>query len=182
MRYSLEDLQVLFSADLLNDARFCLEQGRAAPPDVRRDGSLITCLVEDPGQRPYRVYIRIENKAGTSPHIRGDCTCSRRVDCEHVAAVLLRALEEEEGPSGYELDRALRSTLPEVPVRDRYPPGVNRRLLYLLFPGQPQDSGILIKTVSARQLSTGGFDSLRDYQPAWAARGRPPRFLLDVDS
>ena len=182
MRYSLEDLRALFSADVLDDASLCLQQGRVASLDIRQDGSLITSLVEAPGQQTYRVYIRIESETGPSADIRGECSCSRRGNCEHVAAVLLQALEEEEGVTGDDLDGALRGTLPKVSARDRYPPGVSQRLLYLLFPEQPQASELLVKTGSARQLSTGGFDSLRDYQPAWAARGRPPRFLLDVDS
>lgn len=57
-------------------------------------------------------------------------------------------------------------------ARDRYPAGVSQRLLYLLFPGRAQNSGVQITTGSARQLSTGGFDNLRDYQPVWATRGR----------
>jgi len=182
MRYSLEDLRALFSASTLDDARLCLQLGRVALPDIRQDGGLITSLVESPGQKPYRIYIRIESKTGTSTHIRGECSCSRRGNCAHVAAVLLLAIEKEERLTGDHPVRALRGSLPEVSARDRYPPGVNQRLLYLLFPEQSRDSGVLIKTGSARQLATGGFDSLRDYQPAWAARGRPPRFLLDVDT
>jgi hypothetical protein len=91
-------------------------------------------------------------------------------------------MKEEDGSVGSAPDGAFRGTLPEVSARDFYPQGVSQRLLYLLFPGQPQASELLVKTGSARQLLTGGFGTLRDYQPAWAARGRPPRFLLDVDS
>ncbi len=175
--YSLEDIQATFSADVLDDAGLCLEQGRVAVPDIRQAGSLITSLIESPGQRPHRVYIRIESKTATSTRIRGECSCSRRGNCEHVAAVLLRVLSEEEGLAGDDLEKALSG----VSARDRYPPGVSQRLLYLLHPERPQDSGVLIQTVSARQLPAGGFDTLCDYQPPWAARGRPPRFLLDLD-
>ncbi|MCP4283728.1 MAG: hypothetical protein GY792_04650 [Gammaproteobacteria bacterium] len=85
MRYSLEDLRALFSAPTLDDARLSLQLGRVALPDIRQDGGQITSLVESPGQKPYRIYIRIESKVGASAHIRGECSCSRRDNCANAA-------------------------------------------------------------------------------------------------
>ncbi len=112
MRYSLEDVQALFGADVLNDAGLYLERGRVAQPDIRQDGSLITSLIESPGHRPYRVYVRIEGRNGLPPCIRGECSCSERCNCKHVAAVLLRAIEGEEGLAGDDLDAAFRGPCP----------------------------------------------------------------------
>ncbi|MEN8168566.1 MAG: SWIM zinc finger family protein, partial [Pseudomonadota bacterium] len=181
MHYTYEDLQRLFNADVLEDASYYLDQGLVALPDIRQDGRLITSLIQSPGRQPYRVYIRIENKSAPPPIIHGECSCSSRGNCEHVAAVLLRALEEEEGLQGDALDQAMHGIASETLERDHYPDEVKQRLLYLLLPEEGTDAGVALQTVSARHLKTGGFGSLRDYQPEWATRGRPPRFLLEMD-
>ncbi|MCP3868641.1 MAG: DEAD/DEAH box helicase [Gammaproteobacteria bacterium] len=181
MRYTLEDLNSQFSAHLLDGAGLYLEAGRVAVPDVRQDGGLITSLVEFPGQRPYRVYIRVENGMGRPVGIRGECSACGRGNCEHVAAVLLRAIEGEEGLVGEDLELVLQGVLPQVSARNHYPPGVDQRLLYMLHPDEQQAVGLPVSTGSARLLSSGRLEGVRDYEPAWAMRGRPPRFLLDTD-
>ncbi|MEN8179247.1 MAG: DEAD/DEAH box helicase [Pseudomonadota bacterium] len=181
MHYTFEDLQDQFSAELLDAADFSIEQGLVAHPDIRQDGRLITSLLQAPGHRPYRVYIRIDTDHGPAPVIRGECSCGVRGNCEHVAAVLLRALGDEEGLQGEALELALHGKVPETVAQDHYPDDVKQRLLYLLFPELGGEKSVGLQTVSARQLKAGGFGSLRDYQPEWALRGRPPRFLLEVD-
>ena len=180
MQYTIEDIQVLFPANVLDDAHYYLDQGLVAQPDILQDGRLITSLIRQPHKRDYRVYIRIENEPGKSPLIRGECSCISRSNCSHVAAVLLRALAEEEDPRGITQSRVLRGAAPKS-ARDSYPDDVKQRLLYLLLPEPGISTGIALLTVSAKQLKAGGFGSLRDYQPGWVKRGRPPGFLLDVD-
>jgi len=84
MRYSLDDLQTLFSTDALNHARLYLEQGQVAVPDIGRDGSPVTSLIQLPEQRPYRVYIRIAGDTAAS--IAGDRTLLPWPDRDHIAA------------------------------------------------------------------------------------------------
>lgn len=179
MLYTFEDLQSLFGSDLLEAAISYLDQGLVALPDIRQDGRLITSVIQTPGKRLYRVYIRIDGGKELSPKIRGECSCSAQANCEHVAAVLLRALGDEEGLQGEALDQVLLG-LPEK-TRDSYPDDVRQRLLYLLFPQLGMHRGVALQTVSARQLTNGEFTNLHDYQPEWLLRGRPPRFLLEAD-
>ena len=181
MLYAFKDLRTLFNPMLLEDASCYLDQGLVALPDVRQDGRLITSLIQSPGKQPYRVYIRIETNNCPSPDIRGECSCPKRVNCEHVAAVLLRALGEAEVLQGEPRDQTLPGAACEAQSCDHYPDDVKQRLFYLLFAAPGYRRGVALRTVSARQLKAGGFGNFRDYQPEWSLRGQPPRFLLQVD-
>jgi superfamily II DNA or RNA helicase len=181
MLYSFEDLRAAFSSDLLNEAEFLLDRGEVMSPDVSRNGGVITSLVNRSGKRAYRVYIRVEDPAEGGVLIRAECGCPRRGNCEHAAAVLLRALEKEQGLTGEALTQLLSNAVPAVAADDVYPTNVHQRLLYLLFPDPGKACGIKLETASARLLKSGGFGSYRTYQPNCAARGMPPRFLLGID-
>ncbi|MGD8588234.1 MAG: hypothetical protein PVG22_05325, partial [Chromatiales bacterium] len=181
MRYSLQDLQDLFPAFTLDNAACQLDLGQVALPDVRQDGRLITSLVQVPGHRPYRVYVRVDLNEDKSPRIHAECSCGSRGECEHVAAVLLRALADEQDLSGEALELALQERLPSEQGPDRYPDDVKQRLLYLLFPQPGMGTTLPLQTVSARRLKQGGFGRFVDYLPAWVSRGRPPRFILGED-
>ncbi|MGB5297487.1 MAG: DEAD/DEAH box helicase [Thiogranum sp.] len=179
MLYSFADLRAAFSSDLLNEAGRLLDSGESMSPDVSRNGEVITSLVNRSGKRAYRVYVRVEDPADGAVVIRSECSCSRRGNCEHAAAVLLRALGNEQGLTGDVLARSLPDTA--LVAEDVYPANVHQRLLYLLFPDPGKGCGITVETASAQLLKSGGFGSLRAYQPGWSARGMPPRFLLRID-
>ena len=181
MLYSSEDLRAAFSSSLLNEARRLLDSGEVMPPDVSRSGEVITSLVNQSGKRAYRAYVRIEDPVEGPVVIRGECSCSRRGNCEHVAAVLLLALENEQGLADDGPVQSLSETARGVAPDEVYPADVQQRLLYLLFPDPENGSGIAVEVASARLLKSGGFGSRRPYQPGWLARGVPPRFLLRLD-
>ncbi|MEA2078609.1 MAG: DEAD/DEAH box helicase, partial [Pseudomonadota bacterium] len=181
MLYSVEDLRAAFSSDLLNEARRLLDRGEVMSPDVSRNGEVITSLVNRSGKHAFRVYVRVEDPVEGPVVVRGECSCSGRGNCEHVAAVLLRALGNEQALMGDEVDRSQPETVPAMATDDVYPAHVQQRLLYLLFPDPGNGCGITLETASARLLKSGGFGSRRAYQPAWVARDMPPRFLLRID-
>ncbi|MEA3244105.1 MAG: hypothetical protein U9Q19_11825 [Pseudomonadota bacterium] len=151
------------------------------PPDISRNGEVITSLVNRSGKRAYRAYIRVEDPFEGPVAIRGECSCSRRGNCEHVAAVLLRALGHEQELTGDAPFRSLPETAKALATDDVYPADVQQRLLYLLFPDAEKGYGITVETASVRLLKSGVFGSRRTYQPGWVARGMPPRFLLSID-
>ena len=180
MLFSFEDLRVAFQSHVLENGRDCLESGRVASPDVQRNGELITSLIQGVGKHPHRVYVRTQAGVESDVLIRGECSCGQRNNCQHVAAVLLKALADEQELDGEALDLEQLSRLPAAPSAD-YPPTVRQRLLYQLFPGADNSSGMEVVTVGARCLPEGGYGSSRVYEPGWASSGRPPRFLLAVD-
>jgi superfamily II DNA or RNA helicase len=181
MLYSFEDLHAAFSSSFLNEARRLLDSGEVMPPDVSRNGEVITSLVKRSGKRAYRAYIRVEDPVEGPVVIRGECSCSRRGNCEHVAAVLLRALENEQELTGDVPVRSRPETVKTVATDDVYPASVQQRLLYQLFPDPENGCGITLETASARLLKSGGFGRRRAWQPGWVARAMPPRFLLRID-
>ena len=181
MLYSFEDLRAAFSSSLLNEARRLLDSGEVMSPDVSRNGEVITSLVNHSGKRAYRAYVRVEDPVEGPVAIRGECSCSRRGNCEHVAAVLLRALGNEQGLAGDGPVKSLSETIKAVSTSEVYPTDVQQRLLYQLFPDSEEGCGITVEVASARLLKSGGFGSRRPYQPGWVARGVPPRFLLRID-
>ena len=181
MLYSFEDLRAAFSSSLLNEARRLLDSGEVMSPDVSRNGEVITSLVNQSGKRAYRAYVRIDDPVEGPVAIRGECSCSRRGNCEHVAAVLLRALGNEQGLAGDRPVQSLSETVKARSTSEVYPADVQQRLLYQLFPDSEDGCGITVEVASARLLKSGGFGSRRPYQPGWLARGVPPRFLLRID-
>ena len=182
MLYSVVDLRNVLGEKVLDQGEECLETALVDSPDVMRDGELMTSLVRLPGKKPYRVYIRIQTGSNSRLSIRGECSCSQRGNCKHVAAVLIRALEMnseyERGCSAKAMQ--VRSELPTAsqPIIKLYPPNVQQRLLYLL---SCASEGLLVRSISARQIDEQTYDNMREYEPTWATRGTPPRFLLPVD-
>ena len=182
MLYSLADLQKVLGQKVLAQGEACLEKTLVDSPDVMRDGELVTSLVRHPGKKPYRVYVRIQAGSNRRLSIRGECSCSHRGNCKHVAAVLIRALEEaneyERGGSAKAVQTCSEWPAASQPLIKQYLPTVHQRLLYLL---SYASEGLLVQSISARQIDDKGFENISEYEPAWAARGTPPRFLLPVD-
>jgi len=181
MLYSSEDLRAAFSSSLLNEARHLLDSGKVMSPDVSRSGEVITSLVNQSGKRAYRAYVRVEDSVEGPVVIRGECSCSRRGNCEHVAAVLLQALENEQGLAGDVPVQSRADRIKAAAPDEVYPADVQQRLLYQLFPDAEDGCGITVEVASARLLKSGSFGSRRPYQPGWLTRGVPPRFLLRID-
>ncbi|GAB6039515.1 SNF2-related protein [Endothiovibrio diazotrophicus] len=181
MLFTLDDLKQHFGEAALEWAFTLLEHGLVRAPDTRRNGALITAVVDQPsGGRPLRTYTRIERN-GETLAIHGECGCGRKGGCVHVAAALLRALREEQELDNDALGEAMEEPddAPSAAPPDDYPADVRQRLLYLLAPAA--DGRLAVETLSANLRPDGGFERLREYHPAWAAQGTPPRFLLAAD-
>ncbi|MCU7918119.1 MAG: DEAD/DEAH box helicase [Candidatus Thiodiazotropha sp. (ex Epidulcina cf. delphinae)] len=181
MLYSLDDLPRLFSPDILDEAGRILYRGKVASPSVSRNGEIITSLVKRNGQRDYRVYVRLERPVDASISIHGECSCSRPGNCEHVAAVLLSGLDNESNATVGDLGQSRPWRIDRVAKAGVDSSRVQQRLLYLLYANPRQDGPIMLETVCARLLKSGGFAGRKRYRPDSAARGRPPSFLQPVD-
>ena len=157
--FSLEDIRRSMPGEYLARGRDYLTEGRVsrfAHPEQNH----YQALVLGSRAQPYDVDVRLV-RGKTGKQIYGLCSCPMRVNCKHVAAVLLRALQGPPDVSRHALPattgervRALerldarpatlprefrdwlertRGTLAPAPVTpDEYPPGVIHRLLYLL--------------------------------------------------
>jgi hypothetical protein len=154
------------------------------------------------GYEPYKVEVRLQGSArGTQ--IFGVCTCPMKVNCKHVAAVLLRALEEQGVPPdgdedtsprlvaatstalppelGLWLESARRASQP-TPKLDNYAPNVLQRLLYVLDTGVSLGpAAARVSLVVARRLKAGGYAGAAAWQNAHQAPHSRPGFVLSED-
>jgi hypothetical protein len=206
--FSLEDIRRSIPGEYVARGRDYVSGGRVsrlARPDQNHYQALVT------GSRalPYDVDVRlIPGKTGKQ--VYGLCSCPMRVNCKHVAAVLLRALEgpldvpqqvhppravmgarggaalnarPAELPAVFEhwLDRAHKALAP-LQARDEHAPEVIHRLLYLLVPSDAQTaSPAHVKLMLARRLKNGGYTDVRPWSNAREAVQRPPSFAIARD-
>ena len=182
MLYSLEDLEKSLGRNVLAKGRMLVGAEGLDKPLVQRGGELVTAVIRGFGRDPVRVYVRVREKP-QGVRIEGECSCSQRRNCLHVAAVLLTALEWEQpgigsmpGPehSGESLKE------PQATLPSAHPAGLPR-LVYWLAPTPDGKPGVRVETFAVRGEAGGRYAEARSYLPGWALRGVPPRFLNHED-
>jgi SNF2 family DNA or RNA helicase len=148
------------------------------------------------GNRVYQVEIHVHKRGGFTS-LDGDCSCPVGYNCKHVAAVLFAALEAHQtapaatpAPASPEppLDGWLAQLdiasgiPPQRAARDRYPPTVRKRLLYVLqlenYGRRPVPS---VRLLTAYLLKNGRYGSTKPYHPGNAVNGRPAAHILAAD-
>jgi len=182
MLYSLKDLEEALGRELVARARVLADADGLESPLVQRGGELVTALIRGLGRKPLRVYVRIREQP-QGVRIEGECTCSQRRNCLHVAAVLLKALEWEQPDVGSPLlagHEGASGTGPGAEPPEPEAAGLPR-LVYLLSPNLGAEPGVRIETFAVRGGLGAASREARPYTPAWALRGVPPRFLSEAD-
>ena len=181
MIYTLKDLESTFDKNWVGNGSCFLHEHLVAP-NVQRGGELLTAVI-NAGRHRIRVYVKVRRDSRKDVVIEGECSCPARRNCHHVSAVLVKALlDEQELPNGGSralkgLDRLERRAVP----RQDYPPEVRQRLLYVLRLHLNDATKVWVETRCARATPSGTYADDRHYEPAWALRGIPPRFLLRTD-
>jgi len=170
MLFNLTDITTHISPANYDQGWQLFADGQIPAPNIQRGGELITAIIPHPGNcHPFRVYVRTD-KAADAVTIRGECSCRKKKDCEHVAAVLLQALEDKQT---FPVDALL--TAPHEKHKSSSPQQV---LLYVL---QPHEDGLLIETYAARCLKNSGYTAGGYFEPSRATHHTPPRFLEPAD-
>jgi len=172
MIYTLSDLEAQFSPERLALGRRLFTKGLATAPNVQRGGELVTTVIRQSRNRALRVYVRAI-RSGKRTVIAGECSCRKRHNCEHVAAVLLQALADRdrlpaEIPGG--AGRAAR------PARTQKTS--QQALVYLLI---VETGKLLIETAVARRTRLGNYAIIRHYDPERGAGRAAPRFIAPPD-
>lgn len=171
--HTLSDVSAIITDSCLEHGRQLLKWDGFPVPDVTRGGEIITALIPRAGKPPFRVYVRIKKKRNRLA-IHGECSCPRRVNCEHVAAVLLRTLDNDTAGDPTQGASKRKPSSPRTPTRQDQ----NRTLLYIL---QPDDGELLVESMAARRLKQGGYSQIRPYAPARAMHHTPASFLSATD-
>ncbi len=172
MLFTPEDLESALGVDLLTQAEAFLKQ-RTFRSDVRRDGGLVTALIQLPtAPSALRVYVRCEPSADGAIAVTGECTCRQRTGCVHIAAALLRALGQE----------AEEAAAPPAAAQSAAgaPQATERRLLYLIHFGADFTDRPQVRLMTGRPAAVG-YDDLRDYVPRRFGSAPPPSFLNPAD-
>ncbi len=176
MLFTLADVTAHISEERFDKGRQLFADGRITAPNIQRGGELITATIPHPGSRPFRIYVRTDKLAGAI-NISGECSCAKKKDCEHVAAVLLQALQDQQALPVDALSIAPTS-LAEKPRENRKLAGIQQALLYVL---QPDETSLLVETFAARRLKDGRYALSGYFEPSRATRRTPARFLDSVD-
>ena len=127
-------------------------QGRVTRLLVNEGGDRIEGEVQSAPRRPYAQNIVLRGDAQGILTIVGMCTCARRLNCEHVAAVLIASRKRFRleaapplSPAEAPLSSSVAAWLHHLEVADRnstedYPPTIRKRLFYVLA-ALPEHSG-----------------------------------------
>jgi len=183
MLFSLTDITAQISPERFDGGWQLFTDSRITAPNIQRNGELVTAIIPQASKRPLRVYIRTSSENGIIT-INGECSCETKQNCEHVAAVLLQVLDDQQAlpdnkdaalakPSGKSV--ASRNARKKVNAK---PADSQQALLYLL----QCDAGVLhVETVVARRLKQGGYSRQRPFDSGRALSRTPPRYLEPVD-
>ena len=172
MIFTLADTAAHFSPERFDKGWLLFADGRVTAPNIQRGGELITAVIPRAGSRPYRVYVRSRNEMNEIT-INGECSCAKKQNCEHVVAVLLQALDDQQA-----LPDIGETTPPGIKTRKSPSLKIHQVLLYIL---QLDEESVLVETAVARRLQLGGYSTTRSYEPGRASTRTPPRFLHPVD-
>jgi len=203
--FTLEDIRRNIPSDYITRGRAYLEQGRVSR--LAHPGSdHYSATVQGSRPQPYAVDVRLV-RGKTGKQVYGLCSCPMRINCKHVAAVLLRALQGSPDIARHALamDAAAReaslqarpsepttelrnwlaqtgaATTP-APQAETYPPEVAQRLLYLLTLPEPHSHRpAQVQLMLTRRLKAGGYSDMRPWTNGASAVQQPPSFVLAQD-
>ncbi|MEW5757733.1 MAG: DEAD/DEAH box helicase [Pseudomonadota bacterium] len=178
MIYTLHDIATHISPGCLDLGWQLFSEGRVTAPNIQREGELVTAIIPQLriGGRPLQVYVRT-HKQGEAITIHGQCSCPLKNNCEHVAAVLLQALEDRGALPDETAPAPPAKPLARITNEHSELPSTQQTLLYVL---QFDKAGISVETLVARRTKHG-FSVTGHYAPGRRTRGAPARFLTPID-
>jgi len=206
--FTREDIERSIPATYLDRAEEYLEKGRVS--GLRRAaGNHFQASVQGSRSSPYAVDVRLIT-GRTGKQVYGLCSCPMRVNCKHVAAVLLGVLRNPERIASASLDGSAlapgdarhRTSAPAAqlpleidlwlartqqtstpsPAHDDYGPNVIQRLLYVLhLPDAFAGGNARVQLMVARRLKAGGHSAAAPWGHARQAVHQPPAFVLAED-
>ncbi|VAW90492.1 DNA/RNA helicases, SNF2 family [hydrothermal vent metagenome] len=178
MIFSLTDLKAYITPEHYDKGWQLFTDNQVTVPNIQRGGELITAVIPQTGKPSLRVYVRTSGKNNTIT-INGECSCAKKQNCEHVAAVLLQALDDQQAlPGTHHEDVAITKPSGNTSKRAQSA-GSQQALLYLLQ--LDDDAALQVETVVARRQKQGGYSQLRPFDPTRTPGRTPPRFLEPAD-
>ncbi len=190
-----------FSGNAIEAARAYARMNRVQRLEVSADGRRVNAETRGSRPRPYTQMVVLSCRDGEMPTIQGACTCPQRINCKHVAAVLMTASQQHQLP----LLQTIRAEAPQIadpalpaPLSlwldgmgaaeeaesEAYPPQLRQRLLYLLE-SMPRPIGaptLRIRPMSVSVLKSGEYGrNAQEFAPSRAQGPQMPAFLRPSD-
>ena len=203
---SLETLNRTLPAEHIARGKKYADEGRVSELRRLSGPHRYAASVQGTRAEPYRVEAQLV-KGSHGTLIYGLCTCPVRVNCKHVAATLLQAIDdpliEEVADTPAPVAPARKPRTPQTPslpfdlsqwlesARRGAQSGADsgntsvdspQRLLYMLNAhARPAFSKPVLKLVCARKLKNGGFSRPTSWSNVRQALDVPPRFVSGED-
>jgi len=168
-------------------------QHRVLSAQMEEDGRLIIGAVKTKDQQSAQQSHSVLIRRLAAARIKSKCTCDKKRDCEHVAAVLHAVLNEQKQRALFEQEAPDEPTpqafsmwlgmLDKIkagsPVTTEYPDNIKQRLLYILE--ADGDKNVQLNFISARILKSGGYGISQPYDAANILTYPSPRYVLAGD-
>jgi superfamily II DNA or RNA helicase len=182
----------------LQNGRRYLAAGAVTAFRLAPDGLQAEARVKGTQRRPYRTEVRLVDQAPPRERlIVGTCTCPVGMNCKHVAAVLLAWRREvprrgTDHPAAAstptpvpaippEVDAWLRSVArAEADESEDYPPGVRKRLIYVLGL-HDRTLRLRLAAIELRRDGTTGESTTQSLAALTRRGATPPRFVRPSD-
>ena len=195
------DIRRSIEAGSLARGRQVHAKGLVIDVDFNSGETVITGRVRGSAPKPYRQVITLK-AGGRGTAIHGVCSCPVTINCKHVVAVLIEALqgarvgENAAKCNGADQDSERRSLLSGGLMRwlddleaatagegeDDYPAEIKQRLIYVLDAGTHGAARASISPLTTTLLKAGGFGgSPKFYSPNNIYTYQPAKYLRPVD-
>ncbi len=200
-----KDIFNFFSRSAIEKAWAYHAQRRVTAVEINDDCTNMSARVAGTAKKPYAVDIDLRYSGDRLIDIEGVCTCPMALNCKHVAATLLEALNGGTTPAHDTLPSRDRSVeliaTPAVPVLplelnewlekvgtairgDDYPPDVIQRLIYCVQPHAREGRmpHLALSVISVKLRKDGSFSNSPS-RPNLASVNleNPPAFYRAVD-
>lgn len=208
LTFAEADLARVMDPGALHRGRLLQSEGKVLEADANAAGTVIVGRVRGGDPRPYQQMISLKPPNPHSLQIFGTCSCAVKINCKHVAAVLLQAarqlaVAQPEAPADTttaslpvaqrartELSPQVRLWLGDLDEAARgeaasndYPPEIRQRLIYVLDTARAREGLPARLKPMVTNVGKGGAlgPSAKSYSPSNIFNYQPAKHLRPVD-
>ncbi|PIR01256.1 MAG: helicase [Nitrospinae bacterium CG11_big_fil_rev_8_21_14_0_20_45_15] len=197
--YNIDDILKSVTLGVFDRGKKYAQQGKVKDIQWRKQGNeiIIEGKVKGNNVSPYHQKITIP-APDLNRRIHGECSCPVKLECKHIAALLIYGLVNQPKPIQFnknlpanDLDPELNKWLDHLNSAeqdyqnlDTYPDEIQQRLIYVIDPTHDLKSQILIHPQSVRLLGNGTFSTSPSipYRFNNIASGITPRHFRKIDN
>jgi superfamily II DNA or RNA helicase len=174
--FTLDSVRLWFNARTLAEAERC----QASVRNLQIGPDSIKAIVPGESGKPYAVVVKFREVVPGQKYTHGTCTCPMGGDCTHVAATLLRVIEDRAKPKPVNLGvlswvEELRMVAAAV-TKKKTRPSVNRHQLFYILHWTPDARGFGITVRKGRDP-----DNADEWWNIDRTLVKPPNFVTEED-